>query len=104
MPSQPSPRVGASMRTMLMRGTLSGSDLAVARVAERVERECDEAGGDDAEQQGAVGAVHDLRERAVEADGSTRLVVDGGLDEEDPDEPEDDGPSQVAGRPEPGDP
>jgi hypothetical protein len=45
----------------------------VAGVAQRVERERDQPGGDDSERERPVGAMSQLGERAVEADGGGRL-------------------------------
>src|SRR6188768_2835317 len=75
------------------------SDFAVAGVAEGVERERDQPGGDDAHQYGAVRVVHDLGQGAVEADSLVRIEVDRSFDQEDPDQPEYDHSRQVPDRP-----
>src|SRR5437764_1398092 len=48
--------------------------------------------------------MRELCERAVEADGLVRVVVDGGLDQEDADQAEHHTPRKVADRPDPCDP
>src|SRR5690349_12786878 len=80
------------------------SDFSVAGVAERVERERNQTGGNDAQQSGAIGAMHDLGQSAVEADGLVWIEVDRGFDQEDPDESEYNHPRKMPDCPEAADP
>ncbi len=78
--------------------------FAVAGVAQRVERERDQPGGDEAEEVRAVRMVRQGRERTVQAHGFVRVVIHGGQDQEDADQSEDDHAGQVTEGGDPGDP
>ena len=71
-------------------------DTAVAAVGERVDAEREQTGGDDPEEERAVGGVADLSQGTVGADGLIGVVVDRGHDKEDTDEAEDDHAREVA--------
>src|SRR3954451_14181265 len=66
--------------------------LAVAGVDDRVEPEPDQPGGDESQQEGAVGGMREFAQGAVETDRLLRVVVDRGFDQPVTDQREDDRP------------